>query len=355
MSGKTVEIVGAGLSGLVAGTCLAREGKEVIIYERHKNFGGRPDFRPDPAGTPINLDILKNFIGIDISSACRRMEKYNFYVWGKHTVKTLKDDFNSYMIERGSRKTSLDYLLAEEAVKAGVKIKYNHNLDRDDLRKLPANSIISAGLEEDTYKSLGIDYLSLYGCYARGKADKDEPEVGLYFDDYTTDYGFTCSINKVSFAFLIGRTEEMTEAGIKKFKDQIAATAPYKFGPWKEFKNGVLPHVSAKGSKLFWEDKILAGTVTCAMDPILYFGMLPAMISGRIAATAVTDRDKAIAQHKAANASYARYWRIKEFMRKSPDFMRRPMMNMAASLMGKVPTSMMKRYWKVMPGYNMFG
>lgn len=298
MAGKTVEIVGAGLAGLVAGICLAKEGKEVTIYERYKTIGGRPEFRPDPAGTSINLDTLKRAIGIDISSACKRVPEVDMYLWGKKEVLRFKDENNIYMIERGQRKTSLDYLLTQEALKADVKIKYNRNLDRDDLRSLPPDSIITAGLEEDTYKSLGIPGVLLYGCYAKGKVDFDEPTGSIYLDDYSKDYGFTCSINKVSFAFLICGVGSTFEKDTEKFKKQVAETAPYKFGPWHQMQGGIVPFASMRGTKLFWEDKILAGSVTSAMDPLLYFGMLPALLSGRIAAKAVTDRNKAMEQFK---------------------------------------------------------
>ena len=65
MPDKKIEIVGAGLAGLVAGISLAREGFEVVIHEKEKSWGGRPLFRPDPAGSPFNLDKLKNFIKVE--------------------------------------------------------------------------------------------------------------------------------------------------------------------------------------------------------------------------------------------------------------------------------------------------
>ncbi|MDD5748330.1 MAG: NAD(P)-binding protein, partial [Actinomycetota bacterium] len=66
---KEVTIVGAGLSGLVAAINLSRDGYSLKVLEREKRIGGMPEFRPDPAGSPFDLEGIKRYSKIDITPA----------------------------------------------------------------------------------------------------------------------------------------------------------------------------------------------------------------------------------------------------------------------------------------------
>ncbi len=354
---KKVEIVGAGLSGLVAGINLAREGFEVVIYEKEKNCGGLSTFRPDPAGSPFNLDKLKDFIGVDISPACRRINEYSFYVWGGNgKVVRAPKTFEGYMVERSGRESSLDYLLTQEAMDAGVKIEYGQEIRGwEDFVNLPPNSIITTGLEADVYRALGLPVIDLYGVYARGRCDMVEPTTAGYFDAYTKFYGFTSSINKVCFAFLIAQAGEKTQSGIERFKQQVTETAPFELGPWQTMEWAGVPTATMFRPRLFWEDKLLAGTLAGIMDPTLLFGMLGAMVSGKIAATAVTDRKKAQRQFKQVTKTYSRSWLVKRAHDKMPDIIRRPLTDFALSSLKDRSDKFWERVWSVVPGYDVFG
>ncbi|MCP4717323.1 MAG: NAD(P)-binding protein [Deltaproteobacteria bacterium] len=353
-----MEIVGAGLAGLVAGINLAREGFEVVIYEKEKNCGGRPNFRPDPAGTPINLDKLKDFIGVDISPACRRINEYTFYVYGGKgkVLRTPKTAYDGYMVERSGRESSLDYLLTQEALDVGVKIEYGREIRGwEDLSKLPPNSIITTGLEANAYSSLGLPLINLFGIYARGRCDMVEPTTAGYFDSYTKFYGFTSSINKVCFSFLIGQAGKTTQSGVERFKQQVADTAPFELGPWQTMEWAGVPTATMFRPRLFLEDKILAGTLAGIMDPTLLFGMLGALVSGKIAATAVSDRKKARRQFKQITRTYSRSWLIKRAHDLLPDIIRRPLTDFALSSLENRSDKFWQRVWSVVPGYNVFG
>lgn len=357
MQNKKIEIVGAGLAGLVAGTNLAREGFEVIIYERQKQIGGRPTVRPDPAGSPFNLALLSDFIGIDISPACRLNKEFHFYIWGKKKTMNYNEGCKTYMIERGARETSLDNILLKEAKKAGVQIQYGHSMDtRKKLEDLPENSIITVGLEEDGYQMMGQPASTLYGYYARAKSHKEDPEVCLYFDSYTKDYGFTSNINGCCFAFLIGRDGQVPPNGPHDFKKQVEKSCDYPFKTWQTFESTVLPHTSPTAPRLFWRDKILAGTVSGMMDPILYFGMLSAMVSGKIAANAVTRPKLAKQQFKTAMGNYKHAWRAKNILNKAPDPIRKRVFQSFFPLFNISPAIVQKKFWGLLiPGYDIYG
>jgi len=355
LSEKKVEIVGAGLSGLVAGINLAQQGFEVVIYEKEKNCGGRPSFRPDPAGSPFNLDQLKDFIGVDIAPACRRITELTFYVWGKKTVVPMAEAFDGYMVERSMRETSLDFLLTEEALDAGVRIEYGRELSGSEFSNLAPNSIITTGLEDQAYNSMGLPPVKLYGAYARGRCDMDEPTTAGYFDSYTKEYGFTSSINKICFAFLIGQAGQMTDSGLEKFKAQVADTAPFELGAWQTLDWGAVPHASMFGPRLFWGDKILAGTVAGVMDPTMYYGMLGALVSGKVAATAVTDPELAGRQFKQVTRTYTPSWLIKRTHYLLPDAIRRPLTQFAIGSLENRSDAFWNRVWSIVPGYGVFG
>ncbi len=356
-SGDKIEIVGAGLAGLVAGINLARQGFEVVIYEKEKSFGGRRSFRPDPAGSPFNLDKMKDFIGVDISPACRRITEWTFYVWGgEGKVYRMPESFEAYMIERSHRKSSLDYLLTQEALDAGVRIEYGREFSGwDDFVNLPPNSIITTGLEAHVYRSLGLPFFDMYGVYARGRCDMVEPTTAGYFDLYTKEYGFTSSINNVCFAIMFGQAGTMTKSGVERFKQQAAETAPFELGSWQTMEWAALPTATMFRPQLFWEDKILAGTLAGVMDPTLYFGMLGALVSGKVAAIAVTDRKKAERLFKQATKTYSRSWLIKRSLDILPDTLRHPLTDLALSALENRSDKFWEKVWSVVPGYGVFG
>ena len=199
-------IVGAGLSGLVAGLTLAKQGRDVTILERESRIGGMPEFRPDPAGSPFDLARLAAYSGVDISPAAKIIDRSRLYAWGKCYEMPMNGPIKMYMVERGSRSTSLDTLLLNEATAAGVKVKFdNPVMTQGDYAMLPPDTIIATGLKIEPYEALNIPYSPLYGYYAKGMVDHQMTTVALYMDDFTKDYAFNCTINGAGFALLFQR------------------------------------------------------------------------------------------------------------------------------------------------------
>jgi len=113
---KEVVIVGAGLSGLMAAIDLARKGHKVTILERQKQIGGLPVFRPDPAGSWFDLPAMERWTGVDISSAAKVVEEGYTFAWGRQYDTPLETPILTYMVERGSRSTSIDTMLTPSGV-----------------------------------------------------------------------------------------------------------------------------------------------------------------------------------------------------------------------------------------------
>jgi flavin-dependent dehydrogenase len=144
MATGEVTIVGAGLSGLTAAINLAREGMDVLVLDKENRHGGRPEFRPDGAASPFDLAALEAYTGIDISPACKRMEKMVWCAFGRQVDILYGEGSQTYLVERGPRSTSLDTLLYETARDAGVKFEWGQSIKSpSDVAWLPDGSIIA--------------------------------------------------------------------------------------------------------------------------------------------------------------------------------------------------------------------
>ena len=106
MALKNIEIYGAGLSGLVSAITLAKNEYNVIVYEKEKNIGGTLKCHPSVHMTPVHLQKMQEYIGIEIESCFSELDDFRGYIGNdKYEFSTE----NLYVVERGPRKTSLDY------------------------------------------------------------------------------------------------------------------------------------------------------------------------------------------------------------------------------------------------------
>jgi flavin-dependent dehydrogenase len=307
-------VVGAGLAGLVAAINLAREGRDVLVLERESRIGGTPMYHPSPEGTPLDFPGLQRYTGIDFSPQAAGAAVAAFQSGRTCAYERMVeiDMTGSYMIERGPRSTSLDTYLYGLALDAGVRFEFDHPvLSNDDLAQLPPDTIVATGLYFEGFDATRVPYLTSFHFVARQAIeDAGVNHVTLYHGEFTSDYAYTSSINGIQFAHVFQR-KPIGKATLATFEDLIKRFEDIEFGSWAHFTFPV-PAATIRNPRLFAGDKILAGTLSGCMESYMFFGLHGAMVSGKIAAMAVTDKARAFEEFKLATSSFKRAYTAKK-------------------------------------------
>ncbi|MBN1881536.1 MAG: NAD(P)-binding protein [Deltaproteobacteria bacterium] len=295
---RTVEIIGAGLSGMTAGICLAREGYQVTILDAQKEIGGSPAMHPSVHTTPAQLPELIEYIGIDISDNFVRCDPYPIFHYNKKVLKfpAYVAHNSAYSIERGPRPSSIDHFLYRLAKEAGVSFTFGERMEFSDLAP---GTIVATGLAPDAYKKLGVAYRDLYGVWSHQETDDPSSTAFVYMGFFSQDYAYTARVNGLDYSLLFSH-HDPTEKDMAAYKRVLRAVESKEYPePWRRVKMCV----SAE-PKLFSDGLILAGTLGGMIEPFWGYGIVGALISGRLAATAVTDPDRAAREHAAFSRGF---------------------------------------------------
>lgn len=298
-----VTIVGAGLAGLTAAVNLARRGHQVKVLEREGRVGGSSLYHPSGQGSPLRLDKMCSYIGIDISDALEPIRNMLEVAGGK-VLEVDPSLISSYFFERGPRTSSVDNYLYETAREEGVEFEFGRSLDsQGDFALLAPNTIVATGLHFEGFNALRVPYLTSHHFTFKGTCNPDLNYVHMFHDTYTSDYGYTSAFRGIYYAHLFNRAKPISTAGRDRFAEQVAALDGREITSWNEFTFPV-PAARINTPRLFCGDKILAGTLAGAMDPVAFFGLHGALVSGKIAALAIEDKEAAWREFRKCVSGY---------------------------------------------------
>ncbi len=289
-------ILGAGLSGMVAALNLAREGYEVRILEGAKKIGGMDKIHPSIHGTPIDTDAVSRYIGFDISP---HFTPARYLLNGVEDHLYRVDGNVIRLVERGGRETAFDQGLYRECLRLGVKFEFGQFIN--NLNELPPGSIIATGFNRSMFDALDVPYMTHYGYSTYFEQDRKKAKKTMYsfFDHYTEDYYYAGELNGLYYGLLFSRTQ-LPEKALEALQQQLKDRTGLQISDWACHSSAV-PVKSYRNPRLFVGDKILAGTLAGMIEPFALFGIHGATISGKIAALAVTNRNRATTEFKRCN------------------------------------------------------
>lgn len=287
---KGVLIVGAGPAGLVAAINLRREGFPVVVQEKQAAIGGEPGWHPSVHTTPVAPAGLWTYIGIDLSEAFADVTgvvRMNMGGVDAGPVSSSDSKLRTFNVERGPRKTSLDSILYRIAEREGVQFEFGKAFRAEDLNtRRPDNTIIATGLSPGLYAGLGIEHTTFAGYWAFMEIEPPQVSAIIYYG-VSNEYGYTAAMNGIWYVLVFARREVPTES-LEAFGAIVTKTEGYEFGEWRRFV-GQTP----KAPSLYVNGFVRTGTFAGFIEPALGFGITGSLVSGKIAALAMTDPEAA--------------------------------------------------------------
>ncbi len=284
---KEIEIVGAGPSGLAAAITLASAGYKVTVHEQHPDVGHR--FHGDFQGLEnwsSEKDILDELSEMGIEQNFPAHPVYGGDLYGpdhkKVEIKCKRPFF--YMVRRGSEEGSLDQGLKEQAIKAGVIIKFNNKVER-----LEGKAIVGTGPKAADVIAVGYLFETDHEDLASVIFDNDLGPEGYAYLLIHKGQGTIATCLYRDFRNekkYLNRTME-----IYKKRYPINMRNEREFGG---FGNFFLEKTNERNNKLY------VGENAGFQDLLWGFGMRYAMTSGYLAARSII-----------TGISYDRFWKEK--------------------------------------------
>jgi flavin-dependent dehydrogenase len=301
-----VLIYGAGMSGMVAAYNLAAEGHAVLVRDQEPAYGGSRVFNPSLHTTPLDVEATSEYIGIDVAPAFQPVSELYIYL---HDLKIDAPVFMAYHVERSSRPASLDTLLYRKCMDAGVNFEFESPLRREDIAGLAPGTIIACGLNQPAYDYLGVPYTDWYAWMSSGEMEEDD-YAWMWFDECINEYGYISFANGIYYNLLFAYDQEVPPEALERYREWMRRVRGMDNEDW-EYVHGVAPVTSPDNPQLIRNGLIMCGTISGCLDPFMGFGISGALVSGKVAATAVTDLAKAQEEFERFTRNYAKVFRFK--------------------------------------------
>jgi flavin-dependent dehydrogenase len=317
---KEILIVGAGLSGLVAGINLARDGYDVRILEAKKKIGANAAYIDS---TYIRPENIRAFSGVDIGQALDPWERTKIYAYGRAYDIINPEKIGACTVERGEGSASLDNILYQQALAAGVTVELGSIVKPRDIRDLPPGSIIATGLSADVFRALNIPSRPFYCYLGTSRIASTDTKVIVYFDSFTREYGYYFQSRGIAGALVFNVHRPLTDGEKAVFRQKLEKNDGITFDNWNETISewAAWPLGGWKNLRMFHEDKIITGTLAGAVNPVILLGVHGALVTGKIAALAV--RDRALAQQEFAKINPGYYFQtaLRQYRRYAPQIL----------------------------------
>lgn len=311
MAGKEALIYGAGMSGMVAAINLAREGFRVLVREAEDSYGGSKIYNPSTHVTPIDVERTSRYIGIDVTPVFHEVVQCPAYY---HDTRTLWPVYEVYGVERGDRPGSLDTLLYGECLDLGVEFEFSSPLRAEDVPRLAPGTIIACGLIPAAYRMTGVPHLTVHMWMSRGEIGFSD-YAWLWFDECITEYGYLSAVNNFYFDLLFSFEKPVGKDALEKYKDFMVRNEGVEHDEW-DYQVSAVPLARPDNYRLFRGGLIMCGTMSGAIDPFMGFGISGALVTGKVAAMAVSDPAAAQVEFDRFLAGFRRSFYIKEMWKR---------------------------------------
>ena len=328
---KDVHIIGCGLSALVAAIGIKRREPQrtVVIHQKQTEINRATD--PSLHVTPLpDLGQLSARTGINFSALAglKHLPSVRLsFLTKKRGLET--GDFNCgpvnvHVVYRGGflDELSLDSALFKRAEAENVAF----TKDEIDLDLPPkGQTIIATGLWPEMFTRLDIPAKVVRGYYFREWEEDNEVSAWeFHAPRLSHDYCYGAQMSGLKYGAMLdtlGNHKGSFRRFIKAFEEELG-----KHHDWVEAPKIFVPN--SKTPYFYVDDLragrlILAGTISPGMmDPVFYFGILGAIMSGSVAAKAVVEGfDAAQQDFLEITANFKRAAIFRRLLDKIPPFL----------------------------------
>ncbi len=282
-----IEISGAGPAGLTAALAVRAAGQRAIVYERRSDVGGR--FHGDFQGLEnwtTDIDVLEELASLGVEAGFEHTPLHEVICFSPdgtaHEFHSKRPLF--YLIRRGSEAGSLDTALKQQALDAGVEIRFGKTLHH-----LPTGGIVTQGPRR-------ADAIAAGYLFETDMADGAYAAISEQLAPKGYAYLLICKGRATLASCLFDdfhNERRYLQRCVEFFTEKLGVSMknPRHFGGGGNF---ALPRTARKGNILY------AGESAGFQDPLFGFGIRWAIISGVQAGRALADGDP---------ARYERVWK----------------------------------------------